>query len=458
MYDYVVIGGGPTGIAVVTMLREMREKGFKIALLEKASTLGGCWRVEWTSEGLYSEHAPRVMTTTYNRFRRLLKHYGVKFDYDEVYKNSFGIYKKIFAKLSPNDIFKILSGFILSRFIESKDTVEDFMEHLSGSGAEAMYILSVTLANVPRKVMIQDIFDEMYKYHGSFVQLKDPHWYETIQKELQKTVDVRTGCEAYYVTKTEIGNFVVECSKGSFQTREVILALPPSPLISILSKSDAAIRDSWGKIEKLDEFSSESTYHSIGFQIHFSEFVRFPDEWCKFCELDWNMIVLPVSNYLNEYSKVDQIKTVWSGCIIDQDKYSTALKKKVHECSMEEIETEVIRQLKLTDVSKRFTFTSGLTRSTSGYYESKDTGFIRGKDGTLPFEGNADKIYLVGPVNHKGVVTMESALEEACKFMKYKFKDPNSCRLLEPKHKLLTFRNLLLGFVFIIILNEIMKK
>ena len=446
MYDYVIIGGGPTGIALATMLKQT---GSKIALLEKASSLGGCWRVEWTDEGLYSEHAPRVMTTTYKRFRSLLKHYGVEFDYDRVYSDPFGIYKKILSKLSVTDIFKLFSGFVLSRFIDSKDTVEDFMEHLTSSGAEAMYILSVALANVPGKVMMQDIFDECYKYHGSFVQLKDPSWYDIVERKLKETVDIIKSCEAQYISKRG-ESFVVECSKGRFRSREIVLALPPEPLVNILARSDDIVRDNWGDISTLQEFARDSTYHSIGFQIHFKQNVSFPKQWCEFCELDWNMVVLPVSEYLDRFSKNENVKTVWSGCIIDQEKYSKILKKKVRECTLEEIEKEIIRQLNVRDIPKIFTFTGGLRRSASNLYESKDSGFIRGKEGTLPFKGVLDNIFLVGPVNHKGIVTMESALEEACEFVKYRFKSSDLCSVLDPPVRLTFLRLILIVCVIMI--------
>ena len=255
VYDFLIVGGGPTGLALSTMLSQTDAK---IAIVEKNSDLGGCWKVDWIDDTYYSEHSPRVMTTTYNKFRRLLKIHNIKFDYEPVYRDRFALHKALLSKLSVVDIFKLTSGLIISRFFETADTVEDFMQHLSTSGSDAMYILSVALANIPSKVMMQDVFNEMYNYHGQFVHLKNPNWYDVIEKNLSSRVDFRKGFEVQSINVVD-KTFIVNTNKGAFKARELILATPPLALVDILRNSDEVIKNNWGDFSHLKTLAEESS-------------------------------------------------------------------------------------------------------------------------------------------------------------------------------------------------------
>ena len=447
VYDFLIVGGGPTGLALSTMLSQTDAT---IAVIEKDKQLGGCWRVDWIDATYYSEHSPRVMTTTYNKFKQLLKVYRIKFDYEPVYRNRFALHKTLLSKLSAMDILKLISGLIISRFFETADTVEDFMQHLSNPGAEAMYILSVALANIPSKVMMQDVFDEMYSYHGKLVHLKDPNWYDIIEKNLSSRVDFRKGFEVQSINAVD-NTYIVNTNKGSFKTRELILATPPLALVEILKNSDRVIQNNWGEFSQLITLAEESSYHSIGFQIHFDKEVKFPKRWCKYCEGDWNVILLPVSEYLNTFTKDKSIKTVWSGCIVDQSKFSHRLRKKVSECTLEEIKNEVINQIGIPR-PKVFTFTRGVKLS-SGKYISSDTGFVRSKPGILKSDGVLPNLHIVGPVNHKGIVTMETAIQEAYEFVKKRYPTGDLHQILESNSVISTRRLFIVLSILVIILH-----
>jgi hypothetical protein len=446
VYDFLIVGGGPTGLALSTMLSQTDAT---IALIEKDAQLGGCWKVDWVDDAYYSEHSPRVMTTTYSKFKNLLRIYNIKFDYEPVYKDTLAVHKALLSKLSIMDVLKLISGLIISRFFETADTVEDFMRHLSTSGAEAMYTLSVALANIPSKVMMQDVFNEMYSYHGQFVHLKNPYWYDVIETNLSSRVDFRKGFDVQSINEVE-GIYIVNTNKGSFKTRELILATPPFALVEILKNSDRVIQNNWGDFNHLTALSLEGSYHSIGFQLHFDKDIMFPKRWCEYCEGDWNIIILPVSNYLDTFTKDTNIKTVWSGCIVDQSKYSKRLGKKVHECTLEEIQHEIMKQLGIPQPTV-FTFTEGLKLS-NGKYISRDTGFVRSKEGILNSTGNLANLHVVGPVNHKGIVTMETAIHEAYVFVKNRYPAGELHKVLE-SNPIFSIKNIifLLLIIFIIL-------
>lgn len=68
MTDYLIVGGGPSGLTVAW---ELAKAGFTAEILEKHSTLGGLHRVMRTDQGLFREHGPRIYSTSYVNFASL---------------------------------------------------------------------------------------------------------------------------------------------------------------------------------------------------------------------------------------------------------------------------------------------------------------------------------------------------------------------------------------------------
>ena len=69
MYDYTIIGGGPSGIFCADKLSEL---GYKVCLIESLETLGGCHRVRYVKDNkgnkMHTEHGPRVYLGSYLDF------------------------------------------------------------------------------------------------------------------------------------------------------------------------------------------------------------------------------------------------------------------------------------------------------------------------------------------------------------------------------------------------------
>ena len=419
-YDITIVGGGPSGIALALMLEKT---GKKILLVERENTLGGCWRVEWQNEKYYTEHSPHIMTSNYKKFMQLCKYLNVRNEFKNTYKykSSFrSVYldKNVIGGLKFSDMIKIISGLIMSRFIENKQTVDEFCDHISDTGKKVMYILSVAAASTPDKVMMQDMFDIMTEYPPSIIQMSEPElWLNAAKKYFDNSENIvlNLNTEIKNINNMENGYTINDV----IHTDEVILALPPNALKNILEKSSIDIQNNWLSYPDFKLWADESSYNSIGFQLHFDQNVEYKDEWCWSCIGDWNIIVLPMSKYLKTFSKDPSIKTVWSCTIIDQNKFSSRLKKKVHQCTLIEIEEEIKHQLHIP-VSTRVTFYDGLKKSTY-QYESKDTGFVRQKYGVLPYTGKLKNIHIVSTVNQKGIITMEKALESTYEFIKLNY-------------------------------------
>ena len=417
-YDITIIGGGPSGIALAMMLQKT---GKSILLLEKERVIGGCWRVEWQDDKYYTEHSPHIITSEYRKFFALCKVLGIKNEFKKTYKYHnalFSIYvsNNVVGNFYFSDIIRLIVGLIISRFIENKQTVAEFSEHLSDKAQKALYMIAVTAASTPDRVMMQDLFDDMQNIPPNIQQLKNPElWIKSAEAYFNDVTNVDL------VLNAPVDSIRQNVDKTSFmindtiETHKCILALPPVAIANILENSSKSIRDNWLPFDKFKQWAYGSYYASIGFQLHFDKCVKYSDEWCWSCKGEWNIIILPMSKYLDNFSKDSTIKTVWSCTLIDQNNYSSYLKKKIHQCSIEEITNEVLRQIRVPK-PKKVTFYDGLYKD-KGYYMSKDTGFIRQKYGTIPYQGDLSNIHIVSTVNKKGIITMEKAIESCYEYI-----------------------------------------
>jgi len=290
------------------------------------------------------------------------------------------------------------------------------------------------------------MFDIMTEYPPDIIQMSEPElWLNAAKQYFNKSDNIvlSLNTEIKRIDSIDNGFYINDV----IHSDEVILALPPIALKNILEKSSTDIQNNWLPYQDFMKWAVESSYHSIGFQLHFDKVVEYKNEWCWSCIGEWNIIIIPMSKYLKTFTKDPSVKTVWSCTIIDQNKISLRLKKKVHQCTLVEIEEEIKHQLNIP-ISTRITFYDGL-KKTKEQYESKDTGFVRQKYGVIPYTGKLKNIHIVSTVNHRGIITMEKAIESAYEFIKKNYNGQQ--HILDDRNNNIVYVLVILVFSFILL-------
>ena len=74
-YDYCIIGAGPSGLTLAYLLSSI---GKKCIIIDNNKDIGGCHRVTRIN-GLFSEHGPRIYSSSFKNVINLLKTMNIDF-------------------------------------------------------------------------------------------------------------------------------------------------------------------------------------------------------------------------------------------------------------------------------------------------------------------------------------------------------------------------------------------
>lgn len=137
-YDYIVVGGGPTGLTLGWYLSKL---GKKILIIERENSLGGCHRVKRVN-GLFTEHGPRIYIDNYYTFMSLLKDMEISFhDIFTPYNFSIGeIGGQSIGNFSFRELFYLTVTFIRLSDTDKKITMSDYLKKYNFSNKAKTYI------------------------------------------------------------------------------------------------------------------------------------------------------------------------------------------------------------------------------------------------------------------------------------------------------------------------------
>jgi hypothetical protein len=432
---YIIIGGGPTGLSLGYALCD---GGHKVEIIEKDKQLGGSWNSQWIDNLYWSENSPRILVYRENT-KLLLNDLGLNKDsvsyvYGNYIKMQLKVIRSALDYLYLSDIIKIVSKIVKERFTKDKNlTVQDWldMSTLNINAKKYIKMTCIILCDRPDNTNLKDFMRSAVEF-GKITpyQFKDTNkWHKLIEKKIKDN-------NGFIYKNTEVVKLLEKNNKIScvvikdLNTNEistksadrVVLCCQSTGILDVLEASNSKVKNNWINYGWIENWCKNTYYIGFGFQLHFFDNIKFPEKWCWSCGSDWNVIILPVSQWLDNKTKNKNVEAVWSCCIVDMDVKSKRINKTANQCSKDEVIEECIKQINENyKLPKHYTITisEGLQHY-DGKWQSKNTGFTRKDLGHLPIKGNIENLYALGCFT-KGkrptIAHMGTAVDASVKFL-----------------------------------------
>lgn len=432
IYDIVIVGAGPSGLALAQCLRNTYKK---ILIVEKENSIGGLHRVirvPVNNEELFTEHSPRIYSNIYKNFIMLLEDFGANFE------ALFTPYNFTITEIGGKTAFSVLSfrelcifGIHFLSLVINKNhgkdiTVKSFAEHNNFNEKSIDMLDRICRltdgAGIDRYTLYEflQIFNQQSLY--TIYQPRLPNdkglfklWGTFL---VENGIEIMTNKTVEKIEKTYgLINTVVLNSGEKIRCNSVVLATPPQSFISILENS--SLLDSFGS--NLNIYSENTSYITyISSTLHWDKKLDLSKIY-GFPRSEWGIAFIILSNYMTFEEKYS--KTVISCSITYSDILSSRLGKTANQCNKDEILEETFQQLKEAYPYLETPTISLL--SPEMYYansEWKTSGkaFITSSmEGFLPMiSHNTPNLYNVGTHNGKckyAFTSMETAVTNAIK-------------------------------------------
>ena len=244
MYDYVIIGGGPSGIYCADKLSLV---GKKVCLIESLETIGGCHRVRYVTdeEGnrIHTEHGPRVYLGSYLDFWKWIQTIHVERE-THFLKYKFDMFSKDFVSFITmfklHELLSILLLYIINCIlhisISENYTLEEFSNDFkfSTNGKQRLNRLARLIdgGNVDKslvKAFIEGIDTGFaYNIYQPNESMDTLLWNKFHRKLVNQNVDILLNTEVTRITKNK-----VDIGDRTIHTDSIILTIPPYALNKI---------------------------------------------------------------------------------------------------------------------------------------------------------------------------------------------------------------------------------
>lgn len=435
MYDYCIVGAGPSGLCLAFLLSK---KNHKILLIEREHEIGGCHRVRRENK-VFTEHGPRIYSTSYVNTMSWFEMMQLKFyDYFQSYNFTItNIAGSTVSSLHYNELYSLFLAyikFILDPNFGKKKDVTSFMKENNFSKHSSDYIdrlCRLTDGSGSDRYTLYELLQLVNQnFFATLLQpniANDKGFLPDIQKVLEgNNVDfmLNTKIEGVEEDNGKINKLFLKKEHNviSFDSfSNVVFATPLPNLKTIFKNKHIGVSHDYIKNTQYN------TYISITF--HWKKEINVKDIH-GFPESDWKIAFIILSNYFD--MKSEEYKTLISTTITMPNAYSHYLKKHVNECNEEELKKEVFRQInEKLDIKKNYDLSllsPGVFLNEHLDYNCKDVAYMRTKESyPVPFRiPNLKNAYTLGTHNlkHKYEFTsMESAVSNAFAFYNFLEKD-----------------------------------
>jgi protoporphyrinogen oxidase len=459
-YDYVIVGGGPTGMTIAWILSNQKKK---VLLIEKDEVLGGCHKVLRVN-GYFTEHGPRVYSNSFLMFIELLADMDIvftdlfiSFKYNTPHINS----KKL--NLTFNEIMALLLAFL--KLIVNKDygrtvSMKDFMKKNNFSESSYDFIKRLLLLTDGGSIQNYTLFQFLQLINQqlfySLYQPKIPNdrglikiWTEKLLKNnvkiLLNSKVVKIDVENNNVSKLIINENGIE---KEIIANKYVLTIPPKPFYNLIS-SNPKTENIFGNNKELQKWKVKNSYFDyITLTFHYKNEIKL-ELGHGFSRSPWGIGFIIISNIM-DFKTDEPSKTVISICISMLNNPNEE-GKTVNQSSKEEIIKYVKEQLSFFP-NPDLVIISPTVKRINDKWINYDTAYVvTTEQQFIKPKGKLSNLYYVGIHNGNSsynFTAIESAVQNAIHYCieeipelkyRYVFKD------------LMEVRNLVIDAIIIII-------
>jgi hypothetical protein len=437
IYDSVIIGAGPAGLAFANYAKK-HNPNEKIIIIEKDNVIGGCHKVnrkKHNDEFYFCEHGPRVYIGNYVNFISLLK--SMKLDFKELFGKKYSIFSVLFKSVFQDkmlgffDFLSFARDFILVLF-DNKHGINismyDYMV-FNNFSKEAMINIDFLCSSIDggnsKMISLNNFINTTIQtFLYSIYIPKKPndealfnYWYQYLYKE--KKVDFLLNSPVAEISffdnnKNKVESFILKDGR-SIKGKKFIFAIPPINQYKIKGLKEA--------FELKEDYVEKTEYlESITLTLHWDYELNLENDLNVFnTKTEWFLIADNMTEIMK--FKERKSKTVISCAIVLTDVKGRYIDKTANECSEEELFEEVYQQLRLIYKNiprPTLIFNNNYFDTKKKQWHANECAFVKIPNyDYLDFNSNKVKnIYSLGTHNGKqknSFTSLESAISNSIK-------------------------------------------